>query len=61
MADPAVEAGEDEVRPKLEKFDKVSFHITKNETNGRVVVQAKIENSTETNVTARSASFKTAE
>ena len=61
MADPAVKAGEDEVLPKLEKFDKVMFRIAKDETNGRVVVQAKIENSTETNVTARSASFKTAD
>ena len=61
MADPAVKAGEDEVLPKLEKFDKVLFRIAKDETTGRVVVQAKIENSTETNVTARSASFKTAD
>ncbi len=58
IANPADESSENEVRPKLEKFDKVLFGVTNDETKGQVVVQAKIENSTGTNVTARSAIFK---
>jgi len=58
ISDPSDEASEGELKPKLEKFDKVLFSVTPNEDEAKVVVQARIENHAETNVTSRSASFE---
>ena len=58
IADSPDEAQEVELKPKLEKFDKVQFKMTPEKDNERVVVQARIENHSGTSVTSRSASFE---
>ena len=61
IANSTDESSENEIKPKLRKFDKVSFSVSLNETEDQVLVRAKIENLTGTHVTARSASFETTE
>ena len=52
------ESSENQLKPKLEKFDKVVVVVDPNEVEGRVVIRAKIENATGTSVTMRSASIE---
>ena len=55
------ESSENQLKPKLEKFDKVVVVVDPNEVEGRVVIRAKIENATGTSVTVRSASIEAAD
>ena len=47
-----------ELKPKLEKFDKVSFIAKPQQDENQISVQVKIENDAGTVVTSRSASFE---
>jgi type II secretory pathway component PulK len=58
IANDAQQTADSEVKPKLERFDKVSFSIDSGQPGGQVFVHAKIENFAGTKVTTRSASFK---
>ncbi|MDB2685788.1 hypothetical protein N9Y42_01080 [Mariniblastus sp.] len=59
IADPPEKASKIELKPKLDKFDKVSFEVTPEKDDQQVSVRARIENEAGTNVTSRSASFET--
>lgn len=61
IANPSDEPSENEIQPKLEKFDKVLFEVTPNKSKNRVLVRAKIEDANGTNVMVRSASFEITE
>lgn len=61
IADPPDEASEDEVLPKLDKFERVLVDVDPGKANGKIVVRAKISNAAGTSVTARSASFEAAD
>ena len=61
IADPPSGASEDQVEPKLEKFDKVLVSVEPDEAKGQVVIRAKIENAAGTSVTMRSARIESDE
>ena len=61
IAESPDEAEEVELKPKLEKFDKVLIGVTPNQDEEQVAVQAKIENYGGTSVTSRSARFELTE
>ena len=58
IADPPDDSSEDQLKPKLEKFDKVLVSVEPDEAKGQVVIRAKIENAAGTSVTMRSASIE---
>ena len=61
IADPPEAAEEIELKPKLEKFDKVLFGVTPNQDKDQVAVKARIENYGGVSVTSRSARFELAD
>ena len=58
IAEPPSEDEATELKPRLEKFDKVTFTAKPQQDGQQIAVQAKIENSTGTDVTSRSARFE---
>ena len=58
IADPPEETDEVELKPKLEKFDKVLVVVTPVEDQERVAVRVRIEDLSKTSLTSRSASFE---
>ena len=61
IADPPEEAEKFELKPKLEKFDKVLLAVKPEQDDGPVSVRATIENDAGAEATTRSASFESSD